>query len=67
MNPNELKAQMVRANVSQKELCDKIGISAASFYRKMTGKSEFNQGEISAIARELNLSKDTIYAVFFAN
>jgi transcriptional regulator with XRE-family HTH domain len=66
MNANALKAQMALAGMTAQALCERTGINSSSFYRKMAGKVEFTQGEISAIARELNMSKDTIFAVFFA-
>lgn len=66
MNANALKAQMALAGMTAQVLCEKTGINSSSFYRKMAGKVEFTQGEISAIARELKMSKDTIFAVFFA-
>lgn len=66
MNANALKAQMVLAGLNVRTLCEKTGINESSFYRKMAGKVEFTQSEISAIARELCMSKDTIFSVFFA-
>ena len=67
MNTRALKAQMALHGMTQQELCEQAGISPSSFYRKMSEKVEFTQGEISAIARVLHMDKETICAVFFAD
>lgn len=66
MNANELKARMVLAGMNAKGLCERTGMNESSWYRKIGGKVEFTQGEISAIAKALSMTKDDIYAVFFA-
>ena len=66
MNANELKARMVLKGINAKALCAMIGISDCSWYRKLNGKTEFTQGEISAIAKALDMTKDDVFAVFFA-
>lgn len=66
MNANALKAQMALRGLNVRTLCERAGINESSFYRKIAGKVEFTQGEISAIARELGMSKDDVFAVFFA-
>lgn len=66
MRANELKARMVLAGINAKELCKRIGMNESSWYRKIGGKVEFTQGEIYAIAKALEMTKDDIYAVFFA-
>lgn len=66
MNANELKARMALAGMSAKALCEKTGINESSFYRKISGKVEFTQGEISRIARELGMTRDDVFTVFFA-
>ena len=66
MNANELKARMVLSGVTVKTLCEKTGINESSFYRKIAGKVEFTQGEIAKIAQALGMTKDDVFAVFFA-
>lgn len=67
MNINALKAKMVFNEISAETLCERIGISQSSFYRKLNGTSEFTQGEISAIAGELKLTRDDVFTIFFAD
>lgn len=66
MNVNALKARMAYLGVGAKELCEKTGIGVSAFYRKISGKSEFTQGEISAISQALDLTHDTLCEIFFA-
>lgn len=48
--PN-LEAELARANLSKPALAQIIGIALGSMYSKMNGKTEFNLGEMQAIAR----------------
>lgn len=66
MNVKKLKAFIVLREMNVKTLCERTGINESSFYRKIAGKVEFTQGEISAIARELEMTKDDVFAIFFA-
>ena len=65
MEHNMLRAKMLMQNVSVEQICDAIGISKVTFYRKIKGASQFTQGEISTIADMLKLSKDELCAIFF--
>ena len=53
MNMNLLKARMIQNSTSAEELSKAIGISKASFYRKISSKTEFTRDEISDISRIL--------------
>lgn len=66
MNANALKAQMAFCGVSAKELCERTGMGLSAFYRKISGKTEFTQGEISGISRVLNLTQGQLCAIFFS-
>jgi len=66
MNVRMLKAQMALAGMNAGDLCEKIGISRASYYKKIAGVSEFTQGEIAAISEALHMDRETILNVFFA-
>lgn len=66
MNGNALRARMVLAGMNAKELCDKTGIGTSAFYRKIAGRTEFTQGEISEISRVLGLTHDELCEIFFA-
>lgn len=66
MNSNELKAQMVRKDVTVDQICAAIGISRTSWFRKIGGSSEFSQGEITDIRRLLDLDDHMTAVIFFA-
>jgi len=67
MNNAALKAKLVFNGITAEALCERIGVSPSAFYRKMNGTSEFTQGEISAIANELKLTRDDVFMIFFAD
>jgi transcriptional regulator with XRE-family HTH domain len=66
MNISELKAEMARKNISIPKLADLIGINKKTLYSRFSGTTVFNQAEIAAIAKELNLSDEDILNIFFA-
>ena len=65
MNTNELKAQMIRKNKSIDQLCSAMGISRSAWFRKMRGKTQFTQGEITDLRRELELDDHLTTDIFF--
>lgn len=65
MNRKELKAQMVRMGKSADELCAAIGISRSAWFRKLSGESEFTQGEITGLRSELKLDDRMTGIIFF--
>ena len=67
MNSNELKAEIVRNGLTIPKLAKKIGIGKKALYQKLAGKTMFNQKEIVKISKELNLSKETMFFIFFAD
>ena len=64
MNKALLEYEMKKRNISIDSLCEKIGISKTSFYRKTNGKSEFTLGEIQEIVKLLKL--ESPMEIFFA-
>lgn len=64
MDKDLLEYERKKAGISVNELCEKIGISRSTFYKKCNGKSEFTQSEIQAIVDCLGL--DSPMAIFFA-
>ncbi len=64
--PN-LAAEMARANLTKPALAQIIGIACGSMYSKINGKTEFNLGEMQAIANcletmtEQKLSLDYLF------
>lgn len=66
MNTLYLKAEMIKAGLTQKELAEKIGMSQNSMSRKLLGKREFTVNEIERVVKVLNLDdRDLIRAIFF--
>lgn len=65
MNSRELKAQMVRKDKTADDLCAAIGISRSAWFRKIGGDSQFTQGEIMTIRRELELDDQQTGIIFF--
>ena len=65
MNSRELKAQMIRKDKTAEQICSAIGISRSAWFRKIGGDSQFTQGEIMAIRRELDLDDSQIVNIFF--
>lgn len=66
MNNRELRAQMIRLSKSSDQLCEALGISRSAWYRKVSGESQFTQGEIVALRKELALD-DQLTAIIFFN
>lgn len=65
MDYSELRAAMGRKNISIPKLADMIGINKKTLYTRFSGETDFNQPEISAIAKVLELSDDDILNIFF--
>lgn len=66
MNTFVLKSQMALNGKSQKDMAEQCGITTGTFSKKINGKREFTQGEISAIAQTLKLTREQICDIFFA-
>ena len=56
MDKLKLEYEMKTRGVSVDELCHAVGISRSAYYRKVSGKSEFTQGEIQKIVDYLGLN-----------
>lgn len=67
MNSNLLRGKIVEKGLNLKQFSYKTGIKKSALYRKLAGISEFNRKEIEIMAKELNLDKEQIYNIFFAN
>lgn len=65
MNTNELKVQMLRKDKSAEQLCAALGISKSAWWRKTTGQTQFTQGEIVDLRRELDLDDHQTALIFF--
>jgi len=65
MNAKELKAQMIRKEKTVDQLCTALGISRSAWFRKVSGASEFTQGEITGLRFELELDDVLTGIIFF--
>ena len=63
MDREELEHARKKAGVSREDLCQYLGISVTTYYRKCNGKSEFTLTEIKKIVELLKL--DSPVAIFF--
>lgn len=51
-----LEYEIKRNGLTISEFCQKVGISTASYYRKINGRSDFTQPEISKTMEVLDLT-----------
>lgn len=65
-NQNLLKAKIVEKGLSVVDLCNKIGICEATFYRKLSRNGDFSRFEIATIAEVLQLTTEERQKIFFA-
>lgn len=63
---NRFKAKMIETGNSVETLAPKIGINAATLYRKIAQATDFYRAEIEAIKAELRLTVEEVDAIFFA-
>ena len=66
-NELELKAELVRNGISQKEMAGKLGIDVATLYRKFKGDSDFSRSELQIIRSILGLSDKRFVDIFFTS
>jgi transcriptional regulator with XRE-family HTH domain len=67
MQPNELKAEIVRNGLTIEELANKANISRTTLWRRLANPDEFTRAEINAIAKTLNLSGQKVLDIFFTS
>ena len=65
MNKLKLKAAMALEGLTADKVCAEIGISTTSWWRKMTGKSQFTQTEICRMREILKLNPEQTVEIFF--
>lgn len=64
MNERKLKAKCVEYDVSTDDLANGIGMSVATYYRKLANQS-FTVTEIIKIANYLRLTPNDVINIFF--
>ncbi|MDE6725710.1 MAG: toxin-antitoxin system, antitoxin component, Xre family protein [Ruminiclostridium sp.] len=67
MNSNDLRAELVRHNLSIPAAANLIGIGKKAFYCKIKGESQFKQSEIRKLKEILSLSDERVSDIFFAD
>ena len=66
MNSKLLKAKMELRDMTTVAISEYIGINRSSWYRKISGKTEFTRREISLISTALSLDEGELIEIFFA-
>lgn len=62
---SRLRGKIREQGKSQADLCAEIGMSTATLSLKLSGKSDFRQEEIMAIAKTLGIAPKQIPYFFF--
>ncbi len=65
MKENLFKAKLVEANISTHELAEALGISYATYLRRMKKPEELTVVELEMIAKKLSLSDQDFINIFF--
>ena len=66
-NTERLKGAIVSAGLKQASVAEKMGISATALNNKITNKSPFTADEIKSLQVILNLSRNEVDIIFFAD
>ena len=66
-NTLELKAMMIRRQITAEELADRIGISQQSLSYKINNKREFTSSEIKSISDVLAMTLEERDMIFFGD
>jgi len=67
MDTKKLHGKLVEKGFSMASMARELGISETTMYNKMSGKTEFTQGEMHTMASRLQMSMQEISAIFFAD
>ena len=65
LQPNLLKAAIIRAGYTQGEYANLIGISQNSLTSRMSGERQFTIDEVDRTRRVLGIDNSEICAIFF--
>ncbi len=65
LQPNLLKAAIVRAGLTQGEFAKKIGISQNTLYSRMSGETPFNMDEVDKMRIVLSIGSSEVCDIFF--
>lgn len=67
MKSNLLKSERVKLGITQKNICKKLEINAATYSKKENGVIEFKASEIMILKEVLKLTPEKINDIFFEN
>ncbi len=65
MKLNELKAEVVRNEMTLEELAERVNMTRTTLWRRFNNPDEFTLSEITNIATELNLDGQRVVEIFF--
>lgn len=51
----EIRAELARANITYADFAPRVGLTASSFSRRMTGEIPWNTDELEIVAKELGI------------
>lgn len=66
-NSNELRAAITRKGMTQEQVAEALGITTATLNYKINNKREFKTSEVKALVDLLEIKKEDIDKIFFAN
>lgn len=67
VNVNKIKGKMTEKEINAETMAKALGIDKSTFYRKLnSGGTNFSVGEAYIISMRLNLTKDEVNDIFFA-
>lgn len=65
MNLLALRQKMLEQKKSNKDIAFELGISRSAIQRKLSGITEFSQGELKILINILNLTEQEAMSIFF--
>jgi len=65
VNKDYLRYICSEHNKSFEDLARAIGVNLSTFYRKLSGESDFSRNEIQIIRDQLHLSSEDVDKIFF--
>lgn len=66
VNINELKAEMLRQGVTNQKMQDTLHLTKDSWFRRLSGKTDFTPTELALIVKELKLDKDKAFDIMLS-
>lgn len=67
MNKTQFKVMLIENHETQDELAKGLGITGTTLSYKLSGRSEFTQGEIRKIKERYGLTPEQVELIFFTD